>query len=1063
MLSILLCRHRVNLRSQSQTLWILFLIGGLAVGSCLSSSAGSLDFGILGGLVSLGKSEEPQSVRSQTNTLYQLARKEIRAGNIEKGKSLLQQVLALDPLHKKAKQELEKLAKQEASLAPAAAASATPVLDNLSAKEMIDVAISSMRDGNYENAKSVLDKALKKSNNEKEKKQIQSLLDTIEKDRQRVEQVKQSVMDYNLSTLDSHLQKASIYMENNQFDQAEAELQKAKLIAPDDKRVNQFLEHIGNLKNNALKAQAKQDQAAQAAQGREIQMTAETLFNEGVVLYKQGQVIQAVDKWNQALEIAPGHQKSQTFLNNTRVEYEQAVASQDAAEKQAVEEAGYEKKLDEPIVQYSTAGENLDIKDVLSTLSKLSGLNMVMGENLEGKVSFDVKDTTIRNVLNLLQKQYGFVWHREKDTIFVERGFKTRIFPLSEAQFKTIEAILTDPTVLEDTSKNLKAILYGPSEEFNVPGKQLFLNRATRSLVVTDTQDNLRVVEAFLKEMPAIVGTAQRPVETRTYRLDRDISKEIYEIVKLVLFKGQGAYDITDLRRQLYLEPNSNVLIVIDYPENIQEVEKILANQQVTRGLEAGELGAKQFQLTDFDDVEDTPEAFQRREEFVTAITDIVQQMLYGKEGVDAARLQGRMIVPNPARGTMDVVDTRENIRRVEDYLNSVKGEKTQDILIETFPISHVDVFTIADALGYLFFDSQQSTRSNYLSQNSFQSIGSNEQGDTGGNASNLFENQTRQRFQLSGGGGGSSDLLQFMALRFYPDVSTNSIVLFTPDQDTIALVSRVITTFDKPQRMIELEIRTVSASLTDLRSINFDYILTNPFLDKISLNPENMQMDVNMSTEQQPGYNMSISTFGPGGSRLDFLMSLLESTKSFSVLNSPKVLSIANPIDPPLVYVGQQIPYAESAEFDDQGDDDPTNNRVVYQYNRTFVGSMLPVIPFILNDDHIYLELAPQIIEPGERLPVEVSGEATPGTEVQNVGPLLLNQQYLRTSIRMKNGETVVLGGMIVERENETQDKVPILSKIPILGNMFIDRQIEKQKASILFFITARIIEPSL
>lgn len=1060
MLSILLCQHRVNLRSLSHFLWILWLMGGLIVGSDLPSFAGSMEFRVLGGLVMHTQSGKAPSVRSQTNTLYQMARKEIRAGNIEKGRSLLQEILALDPLNKRAKQELEKLANQDPALAQAPSAGVTQAIESLSAKEMIDVAISSMRDGDYDNAKTVLEKALKQSPNEKEKKQIQSLLATIEKDRQRTEQIRQSVLDYNLSTLDSHLQKASIYLENQQFDQAEAELQKAKLIAPDDKRIEQFLNHINNQRSSALRTQAKQEQAALAAQGREIQMTAESLFKEGVLLYRQGQVIQAVDKWNQALEIAPGHQKSQTYLNNTRVEFEQAVAAQEAAEKRAIEEADYEKKLDTPIVQYSTAGENLDIKDVLSTLSKLSGLNMVMGENLEGKVSFDVKDTTIRNVLNLLQKQYGFIWHREKDTIFVERGFQTRIFPLSEAQYKTIEAILTDPSVLEDSSRNLKAILYGPTEEFNVPGKQLFLNRATRSLVVTDTQDNLRVVEAFLKEMPPIVGTAQQPVETRTYRLDRDIAKEVYEIVKLVLFKGQGAYDITDLRRQLYLEPNSNVLIVIDYPENIQEVEKILANQQITRGLEAGDLVAKQFQLTDYDDVEDTPEAYQRREEFVTHITDIIQQMLYGKEGVDAARLQGRMIVPNPARGTVDIVDTRENIRRVEDYLNSVKGEETQDILIQTYPIRHVDVFTIADALGYLFFDSQQSTRSNYLSQNAFQSIGSSEQGDTGADAGNLFEETTRNRFQLSGGGG-STDLLQFLALRFYPDVSTNCIVLFTPDQDTISLVNRVITTFDKPQRMIELEIRTVSASLTDLRSINFDYMLTDPFVDKISLNPERMQMDMQMSTDQSSGFNMGIHTFGR--SRLDFLMSLLESTKSFNVLSSPKVLSIANPIDPPLVFVGQQIPYADSAQFDDQGDDDPTNNRLVINYNRTFVGNMLPVIPFILNDDHIYLELAPQIIEPGERLPVEITGEVTTGAEIPNVGPLLLNQQYLRTSIRMKNGTTVVLGGLITERENETQDKVPILSKIPLLGNMFIDRRIEKQKSSILFFITARIIEPSL
>jgi type II secretory pathway component GspD/PulD (secretin) len=122
-----------------------------------------------------------------------------------------------------------------------------------------------------------------------------------------------------------------------------------------------------------------------------------------------------------------------------------------------------------------------------------------------------------------------------------------------------------------------------------------------------------------------------------------------------------------------------------------------------------------------------------------------------------------------------------------------------------------------------------------------------------------------------------------------------------------------------------------------------------------------------------------------------------------------------------------------------------------------------LAAIPFILNDDHIYLELNPQVIEPGERLPITVSGEMTAGTEVPNVGPLLLNQQYLRTSVRLKSGTTMVLGGLISERENETKDAVPFLSKIPFLGNLFIDRNIEKEKFSTLYFITARIIEPTM
>jgi type II secretory pathway component GspD/PulD (secretin) len=166
------------------------------------------------------------------------------------------------------------------------------------------------------------------------------------------------------------------------------------------------------------------------------------------------------------------------------------------------------------------------------------------------------------------------------------------------------------------------------------------------------------------------------------------------------------------------------------------------------------------------------------------------------------------------------------------------------------------------------------------------------------------------------------------------------------------------------------------------------------------------------------------------------------------------------NPIEPPAIFVGQQLPYVEDVQFDDQGDDDPTNNRLTYQFERSFVGISLAFIPFILNDDHVYIELAPQVIEPGERLPINVE-EAPQGTIVPNIGPIVLSQKYVRTSVRLKNGQTIVLGGLIDEKESESATKVPLLHKIPFLGNLFEDRTIEKTKNSTLIFLTTRIIEP--
>ncbi len=1056
------------LSRHAQRMIQLSVVIGLIGTGCLQSFAGVSLPGLLSLTVSQSETTPPSTVKAQADHLFQLARKQIRSGNVNKGKAILQQVLMIDPQHKNAKGELLKLGVTGASIVPNQALIAasnqsvsTPTYDSLSSNELIDVSKAMMRDGDYGGALSVLEKALSKSTDEDEKKQIRAFIFAISKDKERMAKAKDSMISYNLSQIEKSLQKAAVYLENDQFEKAQLELHRAESIAPEDPRVKQMLNQVYSKQATSQKQTAQQQQLADAMKNQEQAAAAETLFNDAVILYREGQIIDAVEKWNQALQVYPDHQASQTYLTNTRSEFEQAVASKIAAEQEASQEAEWDKKLDESIIQYSTSGDRVDVKQVISFLSNLSGLNAVMAENLEGKVAFDVKDTTVRNVLNLLQKEYGFIWKRDKDTIHVKRGFQTRIFPLTEGQYKTIEVILNDPTTLEDTSRNLKDILYGPGEEFNVPGKQLFLNRATNALVITDTEENLRKVEAFLKDMPTIIGDKTKaPVETRTYRLNEDIAKDIYEIVKVVLFKGQGAYDITDTRRQLYLEPNSSVLIVIDYPENIEEIEKILASQQIQDSVEEGDLYAKQFIITDVDDVEDTPEAYERRAELVNSVAEIVEKMLYGAKGIEAAKLSGRICIPNPDRGTIDIVDSRDNIRRVDSYLNSIKGGSSQDILIEAFEIMHVDIYTITDALGVLFFQQQQSTRPLSLSQNAFQSVGTSEQGDTLNNVSDLYEETSRNIFNLSGGGGGA-ELSQFISMQIYPDPVSNRLIVVTPDPEVITLVSRVISTFDRPQRMIELEIRGVQVSLTDLRSINFDYILTDPLVDKISLNPENTESVVNMNTDTTDGFGLSVHTFGR--SRLDFLMSLLESTTSFNVMSAPKVLTVANPMNPPMVFVGQQLPYADSVEFDDQGDDDPTNNRMVITYQRALVGTVMPIFPFVLNDDHVYLELQPQVIDPGERLPVTIQGTIPPGSSIPNVGPMLLNQQFLQTSIRLRNGATAVLGGMIAERENESVDKVPVLSKIPFLGNMFTDKRIEKIKVSTLFFVTARIVEPTL
>ena len=84
------------------------LAGALIVSGSTISFASTLASGMLSNTV-IQANDDGKSVSQQSDYLYKLARKEIRTGNVEKGKALLQQVLVLDPQNRNAQQELTKL------------------------------------------------------------------------------------------------------------------------------------------------------------------------------------------------------------------------------------------------------------------------------------------------------------------------------------------------------------------------------------------------------------------------------------------------------------------------------------------------------------------------------------------------------------------------------------------------------------------------------------------------------------------------------------------------------------------------------------------------------------------------------------------------------------------------------------------------------------------------------------------------------------------------------------------------------------------------------------------
>jgi type IV pilus assembly protein PilQ len=106
----------------------------------------------------------------------------------------------------------------------------------------------------------------------------------------------------------------------------------------------------------------------------------------------------------------------------------------------------------------------------------------------------------------------------------------------------------------------------------------------------------------------------------------------------------------------------------------------------------------------------------------------------------------------------------------------------------------------------------------------------------------------------------------------------------------------------------------------------------------------------------------------------------------------------------------------------------------------------------------NITLEVTPYVCRSGDVI-VDLSPEfSTPSGQLDPDIPPTINSRVLKSTVRLKNGETIVLGGLIEDTKSATMEKVPILGSIPILGRIFQNRSSEDTRSELMIYITPHI-----
>lgn len=197
----------------------------------------------------------------------------------------------------------------------------------------------------------------------------------------------------------------------------------------------------------------------------------------------------------------------------------------------------------------------------------------------------------------------------------------------------------------------------------------------------------------------------------------------------------------------------------------------------------------------------------------------------------------------------------------------------------------------------------------------------------------------------------------------------------------------------------------------------------------------------------------------GGGGTNINIFSSGVQMTRIIEFLNAygkvrsvsnPKVLTLSN--QPALISVGSILRYAQSSVFQNSSSGGTTQNTST-SFPSVFSGVLLDVTPSV-QGDYIMLKINPSVTQTKD---LNTENKATALPEPPN-----LSSNQLSSLVRAKDGDRVILGGLISKSVTNNTNRIPILGYIPLLKYIFSYDGTSEQTTEMIIIITPHIIKRS-
>src|ERR1700735_2905618 len=327
-----------------------------------------------------------------------------------------------------------------------------------------------------------------------------------------------------------------------------------------------------------------------------------------------------------------------------------------------------------------------------------------------------------------------------------------------------------------------------------------------------------------------------------------------------------------------------------------------------------------------------------------------------------------------------------------------------------------------------------------------------------------------------AGGGGGGGGANVDASVTIWADVPPNALIITAPPKIMKSLMG-VIDKLDIRRAQVQVEAIIVEVDVNKSSNLGVQWLLFGQGNSTVPAGVINLPgtgtsivdlaaaaLGFSQGTETTtttattvPGVvgtpTISSSTFGTGatvaigrvvnsGVSFAALIQALRSDGSSNIISTPSLITMNN--EEAEVKVTQEIPLI-TGSFPNTPQSVAGTSSPFQTIQREEVGTILKVTPHINEGNSVQLKIEQE--------------DSSPGAKLTDSADISTNKRSIKTTVLIEDGGIIVLGGLMSDTVTESEDRVPGLGAIPIIGNLFTSRSGSRQKKNLVVFIRPRIM----